>query len=214
MTESSAQPLWARVSSCRMAVRKPCGLKKPVIQQTFGRPSNSQPLSWALRSSRSVYQNPRVADSQDIYSPSHLVSTTLIHHFIRQIIYVYTALSPANTDWLTDWLCIDEDNSVKSETGIDRKQVIFFSIKTPFVTQCFALQYIILNKRYSVLSISVYFTTATTLIRTSSEHFYVLWLIIAITYCPFLVQELWGSLRCVWGQKVCWRFLIHTYVGN
>ena len=67
-TESSAQPLWALVSSCRMAVRKPWGLKKPVIQHTFGRPSNNQPLSWALRSSRSAYQKPSVADSQDIYS--------------------------------------------------------------------------------------------------------------------------------------------------
>lgn len=41
-TVSKAQPLCARVISCLIAVRKPCGLKNPVIQKTFGRPSNSQ----------------------------------------------------------------------------------------------------------------------------------------------------------------------------
>ena len=35
MTESRAQPLWVLVTSCRMAVRKPWGLKKPVTQKTF-----------------------------------------------------------------------------------------------------------------------------------------------------------------------------------
>ena len=65
-TPSSAHPLWARVISCRMAVRKPWGLKKPVIQKTVGRPSNTQVWNWALRSSKSVNQNPSVADSQDI----------------------------------------------------------------------------------------------------------------------------------------------------
>ncbi len=34
MTESSAQPLCVLVTSCLMAVRKPCGLKKPVTQKT------------------------------------------------------------------------------------------------------------------------------------------------------------------------------------
>ena len=65
-TLSRAQPLCARVISCLIAVRKPWGLKKPVIQNMFGRPSNTHEWNWALRSRRSVNQNPRVADSQEI----------------------------------------------------------------------------------------------------------------------------------------------------
>ena len=34
MSLSRAHPLWALVTSCLMAVRNPCGLKKPVIQNT------------------------------------------------------------------------------------------------------------------------------------------------------------------------------------
>jgi len=73
-TVSSAQPLWALVISWRIAVRKPCGLKNPVIQNTFGRPSNSQPLNCAWRSSRSVNQNPIVADSHEIYQAKNRTS--------------------------------------------------------------------------------------------------------------------------------------------
>ena len=65
-TPSSAQPLWARVISCLIAVRKPWGLKKPVIQKQFGRHSKIQSWNWVLRSSRSVNQKPSVADSQEI----------------------------------------------------------------------------------------------------------------------------------------------------
>ena len=65
-TASSAQPAWALVISCRIAVKKPWGLKKPVIQKTLGRPSNNQLLNWAWRSNRSVNQNPIVADSHEI----------------------------------------------------------------------------------------------------------------------------------------------------
>ena len=66
-TASSAQPLCARVISCRMAVRKPVGLKKPVIQNELGRPSKSQLENCWLRSSKSVNQKPSVADSHEIY---------------------------------------------------------------------------------------------------------------------------------------------------
>lgn len=54
-----------------MAVRKPCGLKKPVIQNTFGRSLMSQALNCEFRSSNSVYQKPNVADSHDIYNNNH-----------------------------------------------------------------------------------------------------------------------------------------------
>ena len=49
-----------------MAVKNPCGLKKPVIQNEYGRPLLHQRLNWASLSNNSVYQNPSVADSQDI----------------------------------------------------------------------------------------------------------------------------------------------------
>lgn len=99
-TESSAQPLWARVSSCRMAVRKPCGLKKPVIQQTFGRPSNNQPLSWALRSNRSVYQNPRVADSHDICIHQCCVSDKY-HAIKKPLVLCHLRILDRLLGWLT-----------------------------------------------------------------------------------------------------------------
>lgn len=50
-----------------MAVRNPCGLKKPVIQKVFGRPSKHQEWNWVLRSISSVNQNPSVLDSQEIW---------------------------------------------------------------------------------------------------------------------------------------------------
>ncbi len=65
-TESRAQPLCARVTSCLMAVRKPWGLKNPVIQNTLGRPLKIQVENWAFLSRNSVNQNPRVDDSQEI----------------------------------------------------------------------------------------------------------------------------------------------------
>ena len=65
-TESRAQPLCARVTSCLMAVRKPWGLKKPVIQNTFGRPLNIHVENWLFRSRNSVNQKPKVDDSHEI----------------------------------------------------------------------------------------------------------------------------------------------------
>lgn len=50
-----------------MAVKNPCGLKKPVIQKQFGRPSKIQAWNWRFRSSSSVYQNPRVLEAQDAW---------------------------------------------------------------------------------------------------------------------------------------------------
>lgn len=53
--------------TCRMAVRKPWGLKKPVIQNTLGRSVIIHVLNCEFRSRSSVYQKPRVVDSQEIY---------------------------------------------------------------------------------------------------------------------------------------------------
>lgn len=43
----------------------PWGLKKPVIQNTLGLPSNIQVENWAFLSKSSVNQKPRVDESQD-----------------------------------------------------------------------------------------------------------------------------------------------------
>ena len=52
--------------TCLMAVRKPWGLKNPVIQNALGLPWNIQALNcWSLSRS-SVYQKPMVEESQDI----------------------------------------------------------------------------------------------------------------------------------------------------
>jgi len=58
--------------ACLIAVRKPCGLKKPVIQNTFGRPLVIQQRNCASRSNSSVYQNPKVADSHDTWKTLQL----------------------------------------------------------------------------------------------------------------------------------------------
>ena len=50
-----------------MAVRNPWGLKNPVIQNTLGLPSKHQILNWLFLSKSSVYQNPSVEDSHEIY---------------------------------------------------------------------------------------------------------------------------------------------------
>lgn len=42
------------------------GLKKPVIQNALGLPSNSHEKNWLFRSINSVNQNPKVVESQDI----------------------------------------------------------------------------------------------------------------------------------------------------
>jgi hypothetical protein len=52
--------------TCLMAVRKPCALKKPVIQKQLGRPSKHQEWNCVLRSINSVNQNPNVLESQEI----------------------------------------------------------------------------------------------------------------------------------------------------
>ena len=66
-TESKAQPLCARVTSCLIAVRKPWGLKKPVIQKTLGRPLKIHVENWLFLSKNSVNQKPRVDDSHEIW---------------------------------------------------------------------------------------------------------------------------------------------------
>ena len=66
-TESKAQPLCARVTSCLIAVRKPWGLKKPVIQKTLGRPLKIHVENWLFLSRNSVNQKPRVDDSHEIW---------------------------------------------------------------------------------------------------------------------------------------------------
>ena len=42
------------------------GLKKPVIQNALGLPSNSHEKNWLFRSINSVNQKPKVVESQDI----------------------------------------------------------------------------------------------------------------------------------------------------
>ena len=56
------------IDTCLIAVRNPWGLKNPVIQNTFGLPSKHQFLNWLFLSSSSVYQNPSVEDSHEIWS--------------------------------------------------------------------------------------------------------------------------------------------------
>jgi len=89
-TASSAQPLWALVISWRIAVRNPCGLKNPVSQNTFGRPSNSQLVKCAWRSSRSVNQNPIVADSHEIWQTQMMNHET--SRYVAMISYSLTLL--------------------------------------------------------------------------------------------------------------------------
>ena len=49
-----------------MAVRKPCGLKKPVIQKQMGLPWKSHRRNCESRSSNSVNQKPNVLEGQEI----------------------------------------------------------------------------------------------------------------------------------------------------
>ena len=55
-----------------------CGLKKPVIQKTFGRPSKHQVKNCAFLSIRSVNQKPRVVDSQDICTGGKIKNNNLL----------------------------------------------------------------------------------------------------------------------------------------
>lgn len=48
-----------------LSVPLPCGLKNPVIQNTFGLPSYIQVENWVFLSKSSVNQNPSVEESQD-----------------------------------------------------------------------------------------------------------------------------------------------------
>eukprot|EP00965_Chrysotila_dentata_P214588 6188274-Pleurochrysis_carterae.AAC.2 len=61
-TSSRAQPSLAclRHTSCRFAVRKPCGLKKPASQKEAGRPERSQPESCSARLMTFENQTPRL----------------------------------------------------------------------------------------------------------------------------------------------------------
>lgn len=51
--------------TCLMAVRNPWGLKNPVIQKQFGRPSKIQLWNWWFLSRSSVNQKPRVLEAHD-----------------------------------------------------------------------------------------------------------------------------------------------------
>lgn len=66
-----------KIFTCLMAVRNPCGLKNPVIQNTLGLPSKHHPLNWWFLSNRSVYQNPSVDDSHDIWSDKKVKQATI-----------------------------------------------------------------------------------------------------------------------------------------
>ena len=90
ITVSSAQPLFARATSCLMAVRKPCGLKNPVIQKQLGRPSFNHVTNCAFRSSSSANQNDSVVDSQESFfhragtRPSNMLSNASRRTSIQQ----------------------------------------------------------------------------------------------------------------------------------
>ncbi len=58
-------------TSCLIAVKNPCGLKNPVIQNTLGRAVNIHAENCEFRSISSVNQNPRVDDSHDTYIYKH-----------------------------------------------------------------------------------------------------------------------------------------------
>mmetsp|Transcript_4946 Transcript_4946/g.11865 ORF Transcript_4946/g.11865 Transcript_4946/m.11865 type:complete len:211 (+) Transcript_4946:346-978(+) len=65
VTSSNAQPWCLRATSCRMAVSKPCGLKKPVSQNDLGRPFLSQRSHCSKRWRRAGNHTPRVGDCHD-----------------------------------------------------------------------------------------------------------------------------------------------------
>mmetsp|Transcript_28607 Transcript_28607/g.92825 ORF Transcript_28607/g.92825 Transcript_28607/m.92825 type:complete len:212 (-) Transcript_28607:489-1124(-) len=71
-SSAHASALCARVTSWRMAVRKPCGLKKPVIQYAVGRPSASHRRSCSSRRMSPENQWPSEGDSHDTSSPAGL----------------------------------------------------------------------------------------------------------------------------------------------
>ena len=101
-TESKAQPLCARVTSCLIAVRKPWGLKKPVIQKTLGRPLKIHVENWLFLSRNSVNQKPRVDDSHEIWREKKKANCVRYHRI--------------NYSW--EWTCrtrhrIHENSSVR-----------------------------------------------------------------------------------------------------
>lgn len=62
---SNVQPLWALDISCFIAVRNPCGLKKPVIQNWAGFSLKTHVVIWLCRFRNSLNQNPIVDDVQE-----------------------------------------------------------------------------------------------------------------------------------------------------
>lgn len=55
----------AKSVTCRMAVKNPWGLKKPVIQKQWGRPLKTQEVNWQFLSISSVNQKPNVLETQE-----------------------------------------------------------------------------------------------------------------------------------------------------
>lgn len=79
------------VYTCLMAVKKPCGLKKPVIQKQLGRPSKIHAWNCRFRSSNSVNQNPRVLEAHDAWK-TKTKTTTLTKHYdemLKTVIQVH-----------------------------------------------------------------------------------------------------------------------------
>lgn len=57
------------VTSCRMAVKKPCGLKKPVNQYELGLALFNQTLYCSTLSIKLLYHNPKLGLNQDSSAP-------------------------------------------------------------------------------------------------------------------------------------------------
>ena len=54
--------------TCRIAVKNPWGLKKPVIQKQWGRSLKTQEVNWQFLSISSVNQKPKVLETQDAWN--------------------------------------------------------------------------------------------------------------------------------------------------
>ena len=139
-TESRAQPLCARVTSCLIAVRKPWGLKNPVIQNTLGRPLKIHVENWLFLSRNSVNQKPRVDDSQEIWQKTKRDSISHITDVQSASVYlVGTFESQYQKDFrlistLSCWHCPTSLRVVARKEGCSGtrlvRQMIIYGMRT------------------------------------------------------------------------------------
>lgn len=102
---SSPRSVWAgdAVCTCLMAVRKPCGLKKPVIQKQLGRPSKIQAWNCRFRSSSSVNQNPRVLEAHEAWKKKKRKRTQTKHYnqIHKTVIWTDQKRGGTKGSWIT-----------------------------------------------------------------------------------------------------------------